>query len=174
MQILLWKNGSRSRSDPDPVPELAQLWSVPTLSNVLWWPRIFPTGLSMVMEAFKVSIHPPYCCYGPGSFLCDSVLFWKTSMSVYNPTGALIVQDPSDVTRYPYERLQGQYTLPVVLWWFRILPTWLSIIKEHYKVSIHSPVFDGQGSSLLDSVYLWKTSRSVYTLPCASYLTQYL
>ena len=54
-----------------------------------------------------------------------------------------------------------------------------SIVLEDYKVSTHSLwCFDGPESFLLDSVSLWKTTMSVYTLPGAfmvqdpSYVTQ--
>ena len=117
------------------------------------------------MKDFRVSTHSPLCSDGSGSFLLCSVLFGKTTRSVYTLPGALMVQDLSYVTQYPYGRLQGQYTLSLVLWWSRILLMWLSIVLEDFKVSKHSSwCSDVLGSFLCEAVCYGRL-QGQYTLP---------
>ncbi len=110
---------------------------------------VLPTWLSIFREHYKVSIHFHLCSDCPVSFLLDSVSLRNTTGSVYTLSGAMMVQNPSYVTLFHFGRLQGQYTLFLVLWWSRILSMWLSIVMEDFNVSIPSSwCFEGPGSFL--------------------------
>ena len=119
-----------------------------TLSLVVWVSRILPMWLSVVMEDHKFSIQFPLCSDCPVSCLLDSVSLRYTTRSVYTFPDVLMVEDSSLWTQYYFGRLQGKYTLSLFLSWSNILSLWPSIVME-------------------DSVSIWKTTMSVYTLPGA-------